>query len=181
MWSGDRGRATASLINRFVPELTQHPVYLCGPNEMMDVTRDLLIGMGVPSGQIQTEAFAARKESPVSANQLASEARINVLVAESRAAISPEEPANVSSLVTFARAMVQTEVTSDTTVLEAAEASSVELPYECRSGICGQCKTRLTDGIVVMECEDALTTAEKTLGWILACQARPRSNVTVDA
>ena len=42
MWTGTRGRLTGSLLQRFVPGLTQVPVYLCGPNEMMDTTRDLL-------------------------------------------------------------------------------------------------------------------------------------------
>ena len=49
-------------------------------------------------------------------------------------------------------------------MLEAAEASSIQLPYECRSGICGQCKTRLMEGTVIMDCEDALSPAEKANG-----------------
>jgi ferredoxin-NADP reductase len=49
MWTGDRGRATAELFSRFVPSPTQLPVYLCGPNEMIDATTELLITLGVPS------------------------------------------------------------------------------------------------------------------------------------
>ena len=47
MWKGDRGRVTESLLKRFVPDLARQPVYLCGPNEMMDATRSLLLGLGV--------------------------------------------------------------------------------------------------------------------------------------
>jgi ferredoxin len=65
--------------------------------------------------------------------------------------------------------------------LEAAEEIGIELPFECRSGVCGQCKTKLLKGRVVMETEEALTTAEKSNGYILACQAHPRSDVTLDA
>lgn len=54
-WTGERGRATEALFRRFVPNLNQLPVYLCGPNEMMDSTRDLLTSMGVDN-QILREA-----------------------------------------------------------------------------------------------------------------------------
>ena len=64
---------------------------------------------------------------------------------------------------------------------QAAEASSIDLPFECRSGICGQCKTRLLSGSVVMDSEDALTANEKANGWILACQAHATSDVVVEA
>jgi ferredoxin len=67
------------------------------------------------------------------------------------------------------------------TILEAAEALSIEIPSECRSGFCGQCKTKLRDGVVQMDCEDALSAAEKASGFILACQARPKSDVNIDA
>jgi len=75
--------------------------------------------------------------------------------------------------------MRDTEITAETTVLEVAKAASVDLPFECRSGIC-QCKTRLLSGSVVMDSEDALTAAEKANGWILACQAHASSDVVVD-
>ena len=42
------------------------------------------------------------------------------------------------------------------TVLEAAEALGVSINYDCRAGICGQCKTKLLAGRVVMDAEDAL-------------------------
>jgi len=67
------------------------------------------------------------------------------------------------------------------TVLEAAEECGVSIPYECRSGICGQCKTRLLTGRVAMEVQDALTAGEKSKGLILACQARAVKDIVVDA
>jgi len=57
----------------------------------------------------------------------------------------------------------------------------VQLPYECRSGICGQCKTRLISGKVAMEVQSALTNADRAKGLVLACQARPTRDVVVDA
>jgi ferredoxin len=67
------------------------------------------------------------------------------------------------------------------TVLELAEAQGIALPYDCRSGVCGQCKTRLLSGSVVMAAEDALDPLDRANGLILACQARCQGDVVVDA
>lgn len=181
MWSGEQGRATESLLKRFVPDLIHIPVYLCGPNEMMNATRDLLLSVGMPGSQIKTEAFASGKKV-TSSTKMTSEGSNADLMAEdpTNKPVSPEI-ASGTAAVTFARSNVRLEVSSELSVLEAAEAASIELNYECRSGICGQCKTRLIEGIVDMECGDALSTSEKANGWILACQARPRSNLVIDA
>ncbi len=67
------------------------------------------------------------------------------------------------------------------TVLEAAEDAGVDIPFECRSGICGQCKTTLVAGRVTMDVQDALTPADRLKGLILACQARAARDIEVDA
>ena len=74
-------------------------------------------------------------------------------------------------------------------ILEAAEDLGIELPYECRSGVCGQCKTRLLKDRVVMDSEDALrikensikenSSKEKANGIILACQSHAVSDVVL--
>jgi ferredoxin len=74
--------------------------------------------------------------------------------------------------IVFKRTGRTGELPSDVTVLEAAENAGVEIPFECRSGICGQCKTTLISGQVTMDTEDALTSSDRSRGLILACQAR---------
>lgn len=181
MWSGERGRATESLLMQFVPDLIHIPVYLCGPNEMMDATRDMLLGIGIPGSQIKTEAFASGKKATSSTEMTTEGSNADLMAKGSTSKPSSPEIMNGTAAVTFARSNVRLEVSSEFSVLEAAEEASIELDYECRSGICGQCKTRLIEGIVAMECGDALSTSEKANGWILACQARPRSNLVIDA
>lgn len=83
-------------------------------------------------------------------------------------------------VVTFKRSGKQVE-TVGLTVLEAAEEIDVAIPFECRSGICGQCKCKLISGRVVMESQDALTASDKAKGLILACQARPTQNCEIEA
>lgn len=62
-----------------------------------------------------------------------------------------------------------------------AEDNGIAIPFECRSGICGQCKARLIEGSVHMDVEDALTARDRVQGLILACQARPIGDIQVDA
>lgn len=183
MWTGNRGRATAELMAAVIPNLSRLPIYLCGPNEMMDATIELLIKLGVASSAIHTEAFAGKKSLAVNAetDNLAQEELPSVMSYTTSTAkpIQPEK--NGTTTVQFSRSGRSTQVDADMTILEAAEAASIEIPYECRSGFCGQCKTKLLDGTVRMDCEDALSAMEKADGFVLACQARPKSNVNVEA
>jgi ferredoxin len=66
-------------------------------------------------------------------------------------------------------------------VLEVAEECGVAIPFECRSGICGQCKTKLVSGKVAMDVQDALTPSDRAKGLILACQARAARDTVIDA
>ncbi|HSK05509.1 MAG TPA: 2Fe-2S iron-sulfur cluster binding domain-containing protein [Kofleriaceae bacterium] len=81
----------------------------------------------------------------------------------------------------FLRAGKTADLPAGLTVLRAAEEAGVDIPFECRSGICGQCKTRLVSGRVAMENQDALTPADRSRGLILACQARAAGGLVVDA
>lgn len=81
----------------------------------------------------------------------------------------------------FARTGRTVELTNGLTVLEAAEEHGIAIPFECRSGICGQCKTKLISGRVVMEVQDALTGADRSKGLILACQAVCTKDTVIDA
>ena len=181
MWAGERGRANGALLQKLVPRVTSVPVYLCGPNEMMDATREMLRGIGVPDSLVRTEAFAGKKSSVASSKTAAGES--NMVENDETTIVSPRGPSKASAMpiVSFTRSKLQSLISSDTTVLEAAEAVSIAVSFECRSGFCGQCKTRLIEGKVQMDCEYALSPPEKSGGWILACQARPQSNVSVDA
>jgi ferredoxin len=67
------------------------------------------------------------------------------------------------------------------TILELAEENDVEIDYQCRVGVCGRCKVKLDSGQVSMAVEDALTDDDKAQGIVLACQAKPRTDVIVEA
>lgn len=165
--TSQRGHITREIIEGFVPGLTKGPVMLCGPAPMMTAMRELLVGMGVRDAEIHQEAFISPK--PVADDGAAEPTDVAVI----------DEHAERS--VTFSRAGQRIGVTNGLTVLECAEEAGVELPFECRSGICGQCKCKLVSGRVVMETQDALTSGDRAKGLILACQARPVNDVVVDS
>ncbi len=81
----------------------------------------------------------------------------------------------------FAESNQDATVGPETTVLEAAESIGIPLPFECRSGLCGTCKTQLIDGRVRMEIDEILNDADKANSIILACQAVCRTDVSVRA
>jgi ferredoxin-NADP reductase/DMSO/TMAO reductase YedYZ heme-binding membrane subunit len=168
-WDGPRGQITREIIAGFVPGLTHGPVLLCGPDPMMAAMRAILVGMGVPDAEVLQEAFI-------------SPSTVEPTAAVNGAAIAEEPLADgeIPSLI-FKRTGKTVEFASDQTVLEAAEEAGVEIPFECRSGICGQCKTPLISGRVTMDAQDALTAADRARGLILACQARATRTVEVDA
>jgi ferredoxin-NADP reductase/DMSO/TMAO reductase YedYZ heme-binding membrane subunit len=179
-WDGKRGHISRELIEGFVPNLTRGPVLMCGPAKMMVAARKLLVEIGVPDAEVLEEAFV----SPPPAAEPAAPSGDPALDA-ARAALSLEPatelvPGEVPS-VRFQRSGATAELPSELTVLEAAEDAGVRIPFECRSGICGQCKTRLVAGRVTMEVQDALTPADKAKGLVLACQARAVRDVVIDA
>src|SRR6185437_11527403 len=59
-------------------------------------------------------------------------------------------------------------------LLDGALLSGVDLPYDCRSGICGSCRVRLVDGKV-------FGGTEESSDVIYACQARIVSDLNVVA
>jgi ferredoxin-NADP reductase len=181
-WAGERGAISKSLLARFVPDLLGAPIYLCGPDGMMAATRALLGEMGVPESAVKTEAFvspAAAAEPPAAVGAAASPAE--PAASDGSAGSVAGNGEGEAASIRFERSGRSFELPASLTVLETAEAAGVEIPFECRSGICGQCKTRLLAGRVTMETEDALSAAEKAHGLILACQAHPVGNITVDA
>lgn len=67
------------------------------------------------------------------------------------------------------------------TILEAALKAGVPYPHGCRTGKCGQCKTLVTSGEVKHGdyFKEALSDAEREQGHVLACQARPATDLEI--
>jgi CDP-4-dehydro-6-deoxyglucose reductase len=68
-------------------------------------------------------------------------------------------------------------------VLQAALAAGLNLPHSCKSGHCSSCRARLVTGEIHYPNGRplGLTAAEAASGQVLLCQARPRSDLVVEA
>jgi CDP-4-dehydro-6-deoxyglucose reductase len=85
--------------------------------------------------------------------------------------------------VTIAPSQHQFSVTADQTVLDAALAAGILLPYSCRSGACSTCKAKIVSGTIqpVPSAEVILTPEEREAGYTLLCQARATSDLVVES
>ena len=174
-WKGPTGRISKELIAQSVPGIASRRVHICGPKEMMEATEKFLAELGVPKEQIKTEAFgpAIGKPEPAVATAPSATPKAPATIPE------PEKAAIVT--VEFSKAQKTAPLSPEKSVLEASEDIGVNIPFECRVGTCGVCKTKLISGEVTMAIEDALTPEDKAAGIILACQAKSTGNVVVEA
>ncbi len=163
-WKGARGRISKELLTQAVPNLASRLVHLCGPPAMMDATKALLAELGVPADKVKTETFGAVKP-PVGAP----------------GAFAKPTSAATGPLVTFSKNNKSAKIHADQTILELSEELAIGIEFSCRVGTCGVCKVHMTAGEVDMAVQDALDDDDKKIGIILACQAKPKTEVTVEA
>jgi len=85
--------------------------------------------------------------------------------------------------VTVLPSKVQFEVEDGESVLTAALRQGYILPYGCKSGACASCKGKLLEGRVdygVYQ-KKALPDFEKKNGYALFCQAKPLTDLVIEA
>ncbi|HBC55964.1 MAG TPA: oxidoreductase [Gammaproteobacteria bacterium] len=74
------------------------------------------------------------------------------------------------------------EVKPKESILQAALAAGIPFPHSCRVGSCLSCRCKLVEGDVKQLTDTSYVLSEEELreGYILACQAQPRSAVVVE-
>jgi CDP-4-dehydro-6-deoxyglucose reductase len=75
------------------------------------------------------------------------------------------------------------EVARDEIMLGAAIRQGIGLPYGCKDGACGSCKSRLLDGRVIHGAHQAkaLSAEEEQAGLILTCCATPQTDCVIES
>lgn len=172
-WKGYRGRITKDWLTQMVPGLASRTAHLCGPPAMMDSIKAIYTELGISPDHLKTEAFGTPKPVPAAAGTTAKPAAT---------ATGP--------LVTFSKSHKSAKTHLDLqrgdspptqTILELSEELGIGIEFSCRVGTCGVCKVKMTAGEVDQEVQDALDDDDKANGIILACQAKPKGAVTVEA
>lgn len=89
----------------------------------------------------------------------------------------------MSFTVTVLPANVSFSVERDEPILTAAIRQGIGLPYGCKDGACGSCKSKLVEGRVIHGTHQvkALSPQEEELGFTLTCRAAPQTDVTIEA
>jgi ferredoxin-NADP reductase len=172
-WKGPRGHLTKELLTQTVPDLASRRIHLCGPPSMMEAIKAILTELVVSPDQLKTEQFGATKPIPAAAGT----------------SLKPTARAT-GPLVTFSKNNKSAKIHVDLqagdsppkqTVLELSEELGIGIEFSCRVGTCGVCKVKMTSGEVEMAVEDALDADDKANSIILACQAKPKSDIVVEA
>ena len=137
--------------------------FICGPEEMIFMIRDDLIGRGVGEKQIHFELFASGKKNG-KAVSVAPEKKgkmCELSIREGGKSSSFELPIGSNN------------------ILDAALQKSADLPFACKGGVCCTCRAKLVEGEVQMQVNYALEQEEIDAGYILTCQAIPLSEKVV--
>ncbi len=74
-------------------------------------------------------------------------------------------------------------VARDSTILAAAIEQGIGLPYGCKDGACGSCKSKLLSGRVIHAAHQskALSAEEEAAGFVLTCCATPQTDCVIEA
>ncbi|MSQ58265.1 MAG: phenylacetate-CoA oxygenase/reductase subunit PaaK [Betaproteobacteria bacterium] len=155
-----------ALLSRWIGVNDVDAVYLCGPQSMMDDASTALAEAGVDAGRIHRELFFV-ESAPVS-----------------RRIAKPEGPHNGECTVTViqdGRSREFRMARGTQTVLRAALAQGIELPWSCQGGICSTCRCKVVEGEVDMDSNFSLEDYEIARGFRLACQSYAVSErLTID-
>jgi CDP-4-dehydro-6-deoxyglucose reductase, E3 len=85
--------------------------------------------------------------------------------------------------VTVQPSGVTFDVARDEPMLAAAIRAGIGLPYGCRDGACGSCKSRLLEGRVIHGAHQVRTLPpdDEAAGWVLPCCATPQTDCVIEA
>lgn len=139
-----------------------HGIYLCGPQEMIESCSATLVEMGASKDKIHFELFTPADGVGISA--------------EKRAKKQEQAAGNVE-VVTILDGTSRTFKMDGkaATVLGAAHDAGIELPFSCAGGMCCTCRCHVSEGEAEMDVNYSLEQWELDAGFILACQARPKT------
>ena len=159
------GRLDAAKIERllagFGPVSAIDHAFLCGPSALIEAAELGLRAAGMPQERIHVERFTVEGEVAPRRTPPADASAPRAIIAEAEAVLDGIRH--------------RFSIAAEETVIEAALAAGLELPYSCRGGMCCTCRARLVEGQVAMDHNYSLERWELEAGYVLTCQSRPQT------
>lgn len=158
------GRIDAKLVkehlkNKF-SDWDFNTYFLCGPEEMIDDAKGMLIKKGVNEDAIKFELFSSTSNKKEVTKSLSGNTEICIVLDDEETIF---------------------EMRMDELILDAALAKGLDAPYSCQGGVCSSCLAKVVEGKAVMERNTILDEDEIEEGLILTCQAHPiTSKIKID-
>ncbi len=164
------GRISAEKSRIFLTKLIDveevDEFFICGPQEMNEEIRDLLLEYKVDRKKIHVELFT----TGIPKNNQAKVVTSTLIGFEAQVQITLDSNTFQFSLSS-----------SGDSILDGALKAGADLPFACKGGVCSTCRAKLTEGQVEMDVNYALEPDELTQGYILTCQSHPKTQrVVVD-
>jgi ring-1,2-phenylacetyl-CoA epoxidase subunit PaaE len=164
------GHIDAERVNRFLDQLVRPDTvdqwFLCGPREMIESAKEVLLERGVDAEHVHAELFHAKDaQRPRTDEQLTS--------------ATPSAGAAEVTIILDGRSSTFSVDPDGERILDAALRVRSDAPYACKGGVCGTCRARLVSGSVEMDQHFALEQREIDAGFVLACQSHPTTPTVV--
>ena len=150
----------------FFDPLTVAGFYICGPSQMIFDVKDALVAAGTASDRIHFELFNTTDLPPKVVEQV------------SEAPFDPETQSKVTVILDGDSFDFTLPYGGDT-ILDAALAEGADLPFACKGGVCCTCKAKVEEGTTHMDVNYTLEPDEMEAGYVLTCQAHPRTPRTI--
>ena len=152
-WNGLRGRINNTRLEQLIHKsLRFQPAsarfFICGPYELMRSVEITLHYMGFSSLQVRKENFVIPSPPPPPPISYPHVVKLN-----------------------FRGQSHDLFVPAHTTILDAALAAGIRLPYSCKGGRCATCAGICKSGKLHMSVNEVLTDRDLQEGWILTCAA----------
>ena len=159
----DRAKLGEFLRHLIAADRIDH-AFICGPFMMNDEAEAALLAAGVAGERIHVERFGV----PIPAD--------TGMGVQAAPVQSPAPGDAADCRVTVVRDGVTHQLDyheADINLLDACAGAGLDVPYSCKSGVCGTCRAHLDSGEVRMTRNYALEKRDLDAGFILTCQAHP--------